>query len=611
MRVFQGIGQGTGVRDRTSGFRLYRAEVVRRIELRCAGFAFLPEILVDAQRMGLKVEEAPIHFVFRRQGRSKMAFWPTSLSYLTFFRSQVDTRTWAVLALLLAGLALRLVLTFPAHKYIADADSLLTGMNAFQVLRGETPVFFSGVRIGSIGSHVAAALFLCMGPSRTSLALVPVLFGFALLVLSYGLYRELFPPGVALTALLFLALPSPAFISWTYMPNSYDVTLFLCGAILWSAALLERRGPSRARVALFGLIAGLGWWQSFLTLGALGAALAWLLWRRRGRRPRLWALGLICFTLGAFPWIAFNIVWPLRTFRNNYAARPAHGIAAIASNVHYLLTYSLPEVVTPVREAWTTLLDDAAGGLHNRLLWPVRLVFAAAALLFLAVPVLRGRAGGEVRRRFGSSPWLLFALVIAAYAVLNVFSEAGQARGVSVRYVLPLYLLVPGMLALLLSLVAARSRALAVLLASVVVLFNATAYHFPGRASREAWREAAERDDRMIALLRRRGIDGIVGGYWMAYPVNFLSREKILAVPCGFDYYNYRGHRPPGRLYHWALVSARPQELAAWAAKTGLSGSLVLAAPDRAVFLLANNPSAPAAQEQLLDRLQASCTLMD
>ena len=36
-----------------------------------------------------------------------------------------------------------------------------------------------------------------------------------------------------------------------------------------------------------------------------------------------------------------------------------------------------------------------------------------------------------------------------------------------------------------------------------------------------------------------------------------------------------------------------------------------LAAPDRAVFLLANNPAAPAAQEQLLDRLQGSCTLMD
>ncbi|MES1211788.1 MAG: hypothetical protein ABUL63_05585, partial [Acidobacteriota bacterium] len=131
------------------------------------------------------------------------------------------------------------------------------------------------------------------------------------------------------------------------------------------------------------------------------------------------------------------------------------------------------------------------------------------------------------------------------------------------------------------------------------------------RPSREAWHEAAARDERMIELLRRRGIDGIVGGYWMAYPVNFLSRERILAVPCSFDYYNYRGHRPPGHLYHWALVSSRPPELAAWAAKTGVSGSLVLVAPDHAVFLLANNPSAPAAQEQLLDRLQASCTLMD
>jgi hypothetical protein len=530
--------------------------------------------------------------------------------------ARLDARSLAVLGLLLAGLLLRLAITFPVHKYVGDADSLMTGMRAFQVLRGETPVFFSGVRIGSLESHVAAGLFLFLGASRATLALVPVLFGFALLLVLYGLYRELFPPGVALWALLFLALPSPAFLSWTYMPDGYAATLFLCGAILWLAVLLARRGPSPTRIALFGIATGLGWWQSFETLGVLGAALVWLLWSRPGlwRRPRLLALGLAGFGLGAFPWIAFNIVWHLKTFRNNYAARPAHGIAAIAANARYFLTYSLPEVVTPVREAWTDLLHDAGAGLHHRLLVPVRLLFAAAALLFLAVPALRGRTdrwSRAVARAIGLSPWLLFALVIAAYAALNIFSEAGETRGISVRYVLPLYFVVPGMLAVLLSLVAARSRALAGLLASAILLFNLTAYHWPGRASREAWREEAGRDDRLVELLRRRTITGVVGGYWTAYPVNFLSRERILALPCTSDYYDYRGRRPPARLYRWALVSKWPAELDAWAVRAGVTGSLELAAPERAVLVLTANPADPAAQERLLVRLAGTCTSLD
>jgi hypothetical protein len=527
--------------------------------------------------------------------------------------ARLDLRTLAVLGLLLAGMLLRVAVTFPAHKYVGDADSLLTGMQAFHVLRGETPVFFSGVRIGSIESHAAAAVFLVLGASRTSLALVPLLFGFALLLILYGLYRELLPPDAALWALLFLALPSPAFLSWTYMPDGYAAILFLCGAILWLAALLERRGPSPTRAALFGIAAGLGWWQSFETLGVLGAALAWLLWSRPElwRRPRLWAIGLAGFALGAFPWIVYTIRLPMQTFRDNYATRPAHGIGTIAANARYFLNYSLPEVVTPVHEAWTELLRDPGAVLHDRLLVPVRLLFAAAALLFFAVPALRGRTDRWSRaaaRTLGFSTWLLFVLVIAAYAALNIFSAAGEARGVSVRYVLPVYLVVPGMLALLLSLVAARSRALAVLLAGTIVLWNVTAYHWPGRPSREGWHEQAGRDDRLVELLGRRGVTGVVGGYWMAYPVNFLSRERILALPCGSDYYDYRGRRPPGRLYRWALVSAWPTELAKWAARAGVTGSLEIAAPERAILVLAANPADPAAQERLLQRLVATCT---
>lgn len=81
MRVLYGLR----VKDKTSGFRVYRGEALRSLEFESNAFAFLPEILIRARRAGLVLAEEPIHFIFRKDGRSKMGIWDTSLSYLTLF----------------------------------------------------------------------------------------------------------------------------------------------------------------------------------------------------------------------------------------------------------------------------------------------------------------------------------------------------------------------------------------------------------------------------------------------------------------------------------------------------------------------------------------------
>lgn len=77
---------GATVRDKTSGFRVYRAAVVRALRHEQNDFSFLPEIVIRACKAGYRVVEEPIHFIYRRDGVSKMQFWPTSLSYLSLLR---------------------------------------------------------------------------------------------------------------------------------------------------------------------------------------------------------------------------------------------------------------------------------------------------------------------------------------------------------------------------------------------------------------------------------------------------------------------------------------------------------------------------------------------
>ena len=63
------------VRDCTSGFRVYRREVVEAIpwgRLHSTGYSFLVEILYWSARAGRRVREVPITYVDRARGKSKM-----------------------------------------------------------------------------------------------------------------------------------------------------------------------------------------------------------------------------------------------------------------------------------------------------------------------------------------------------------------------------------------------------------------------------------------------------------------------------------------------------------------------------------------------------------
>lgn len=69
------LALGPIAHDATSGYRLYRADLLRRLDpatILSDGYSFLVEILYRARRLGARVAEVPIVFTDRRAGRSKI-----------------------------------------------------------------------------------------------------------------------------------------------------------------------------------------------------------------------------------------------------------------------------------------------------------------------------------------------------------------------------------------------------------------------------------------------------------------------------------------------------------------------------------------------------------
>jgi dolichol-phosphate mannosyltransferase len=68
---------GIPVRDCTAGFRCYRLEVLRNIDLdtiKSEGYAFQVELTYHVLKQGFKIVEIPIVFTDRRVGKSKMSY---------------------------------------------------------------------------------------------------------------------------------------------------------------------------------------------------------------------------------------------------------------------------------------------------------------------------------------------------------------------------------------------------------------------------------------------------------------------------------------------------------------------------------------------------------
>jgi dolichol-phosphate mannosyltransferase len=67
---------GSPVKDCTSGYRCYRAGVVRKIDLTSLhsdGYSFLIEILAAVSKTGAKIVEYPIVYIDRQRGESKIS----------------------------------------------------------------------------------------------------------------------------------------------------------------------------------------------------------------------------------------------------------------------------------------------------------------------------------------------------------------------------------------------------------------------------------------------------------------------------------------------------------------------------------------------------------
>lgn len=573
---------GMPVADMTSGYRVYRYHVLRQISFESAGFAFLPEMLMRAHAAGHLIIEEPIQFIFRVAGESKMRLLPTALSYAKLFGARFSSLpALAAAFVLIVALAIRLLVAFPVHKYQADADGILAGLCGVRVLHGSHPVFFpGGYRLGAQSCYVTAGAFALFGVSRQSLAVTGLVFSSLFVFFIYLYLREAFGSRASVAGLLMAAVPPLQLLINTYVPWAYGEILMYCASSLWLGVTLERRRPRTGWFLAFGVSAGLAMWCSAQSLMIISPVILWLLLRRV-----LNSVTRICCTaagilIGSSPIWIFLVRGGAQKVLGDGAMHTANNLAQVLANISYLIFTQIPWLLAERQAHGLTMLSEPGVTL---------LLYGTAVLVLTYLAIWRNSA---LRKREALvSQAALIGLIILCCAGLYVFSAAGSVRGWTTRYILPLYLVVPGIAAILFALLKRIWLVLAALALVFLLFMNARDYPFSTSPVRKSLRASLMADRELIHWLSQNHIQAVLGGYWDVYSLNFDSGGVVLGIPVEneFDYLAFaRGLG--SKQIRWALIDHRPTHLVEWEHHLQLQGDIFPMGSEHFLFVPDSNP---------------------
>jgi Dolichyl-phosphate-mannose-protein mannosyltransferase len=373
---------------------------------------------------------------------------------------------------------------------------------ARDLLHGHWSTFFWGQNYGgSQEAIVTAALFTVTGTGTLQLKLVPtVLFAVAALLVWRVGRRTVGEPAARIAAVLFWIWP--AYFVWrsTKAFGYYGSALVLGLLVILLAIRLQERRSRLDAVAL-GLAVGLGWWATPQILVLVLPALGWLAWCRRRTLLGLWPV-VPGFVVGALPWLVTNVRQDWASLHSTQARTSEVG------HVHNLFTAVLPTALglrVPFSLEWIT--GSIVGALvfalvlvgFGWLLWrrPRRLaVLLLICLFFPIVYTISPYTYLSAEPRYVTLVMPVFALLLAR----PLRSSRRAAAGIAAAFALSLA-----------GLVAMNAHRLTLSLAKEATIPPDTRP--------------------VIRALERSGTSTAIADYWIAFVIDFQSRERIIAVP--------------------------------------------------------------------------------
>ncbi len=449
-------------------------------------------------------------------------------------------------AVLIAALALKMILV-AAGRLPFNADEAVVALMARHILAGERPVFFYGqAYMGSLEAFLVASGFWLIGQHTWVIRLLQGVLYLGTIISTTWLGKSVFGSWeIGIGAAILLAVPTVNVMLYTTVSlGGYGEAILIGNLILLSGLRIGKligenaSPPQFALWLIFGILVGSGVWAFGLTLVyslPAGVFLAWKIWRAaRGKalRFREVTLSFCCagigFLVGAIPLFVYGL-------RNGFsqlwmelggkAIAGVEGVGFLGQIGQHLVNLVLlgSTVIFGFRPPWGVS-------------WLVLPLIPFVLMVWVGLFVFtfrRFRHGGSL---IGEEKLLIAGVAICLLAGFVLTPFGADPSG---RYFLPLaapmslfaawgFLSLPvkrrfyiyGIFALLLGF-------------NFLSILQAASQYPPGLTTQfyEPTRIDHRYDSELIQFLTEKGETLGYSNYWVAYPLAFLSQEKLIFVP--------------------------------------------------------------------------------
>ena len=423
-----------------------------------------------------------------------------------------------------AALVIRLAMLGSALSRL-DGDEAVTGIMAQRINEGHHLAFFAGQAYQGSGEQYLQALVLRFLPDTPFTLRLPQV---ALTVLACaGVYllarRCLRSEGRALLAAALFAV-GPFFSVWWSVKSrgAYDSALVLgLGGLLVALWVEPDDRRAVAKVGLFGLVCGLGFWANWQAAYLLLPAGLWLVGTLGWRLLRSVPAAVLGFVIGAAPSLGHLILTgPLE-------AAGQHPPSTFGFRAKQVVTSVIPQFV-----GVQTGPERVVSWLRPALVTMVIAVALAVALWFRR----RGFLDLALLRRQRRKPIDLLILCVILTPLL--YAQSAAARNTFPGYMYPLYAVMPVMVAAVPVPGFLRRRWLPATMAVGVLVGSAglcwlTARDFWAKGEYVVPLNTGERipTDQLPAVidaLEAEGARSVFADYWIANPMQFLAEGRLV-----------------------------------------------------------------------------------
>ena len=406
-----------------------------------------------------------------------------------------------------------------------DGDEAVTGIMAQQINEGHHFAFFAGQAYQGSGEQYLQALVLRFLPDTPFTLRLPQV---ALAVLACaGVYllarRCLRSEGRALLAAALFAV-GPFFSVWWSVKSrgAYDsALLFGLGGLLVALWVQPDDRRPAAKLGLFGLLCGLGFWANWQAAYLLLPAALWLGGTLGWRVLRAVPAAVVGFVIGAAPSLGHLILTgPLEVAGH-------HAPSTLQFRAKLVVTSVIPQFVGVQigQERVVSWFRPAVATVVIGVTLAVALWFRRRGFLDLAT-----------LRRPRREPIDLLLLCVILTPLL--YAQSAAARNTFPGYMYPLYAVLPVLVAAVPVPAALRQRWLPATMAAGLVVASAglcwlTAREFWERGEYVVPLNTGERipTDQLPAVvdaLVAEGARSVFADYWLANPMQFLAEGRLV-----------------------------------------------------------------------------------